>query len=204
MNGQDYLDQISSSVRPAKSKKRGIFSSKFLVVGLVGIICFILIAIIGGILGNNKSGEKNLSFLLALHIDNTAEVIQNYKGEIKSSNLRSITASLSGVLSDTSNKLTSYLQEKYDYNPKNVDKKITEQTTLEKDGLESELFEAKINGILDRIFTHKIKYEISVIMAEESEILDKTRDGSLTEILSTSYKSLSNLYDKFNDYSETN
>ena len=109
-----------------------------------------------------------------------------------------------GVLADTSSKLTNYLTEKYGTKIKDADQKIIEQATLEKDGLESELFEAKINGILDRIFTHKIAYEISVLMAEETEILEKTGNDDLKEILTTSYNSLSTLYSKFNDYSETN
>lgn len=204
MDGQEYLDQISASVKPIKAKRNGIFSSKFFMVGMIGLICLIIIIILGAILSGNKGGEKNLSYALALHIDNTAEVVKNYQNEIKSSNLRSSSASLYGVLADTSSKLTNYLTEKYGTKIKDADQKIIEQATLEKDGLESELFEAKINGILDRIFTHKIAYEISVLMAEETEILEKTGNDDLKEILTTSYNSLSTLYSKFNDYSETN
>ena len=111
---------------------------------------------------------------------------------------------MSGVLADTSGKLTNYLSEKYNYKPNDVDQKIKEQATLEKDGLESDLFEAKINGVLDRIFTHKISYEISMLMTEEAKIQNSTKDETLQEIMSTSYSSLSTIYDKFNNYSETN
>ena len=204
MDGQEYLNQISASVKPEKVKGNGILSSRFFIVGMVGLICLIIIIIIGAVLSGNKGSEKNLSYALALHIDNTAEVIKKYQNDIKSSDLRSSAASLYGVLADTSGKLTNYLTEKYGTKTKDADEKIVEQATLEKDGLESELFEAKINGILDRIFTHKIAYEISVMMAEESKIQNMTKSEELKEILTTSQNSLFTLQSKFNDYSETN
>ncbi|MBR3137888.1 hypothetical protein IKG41_00890 [Candidatus Saccharibacteria bacterium] len=204
MDGQDYLDQISASNRPIKKKRSSFLSSKFFLVGAIGLACLIVIIIIGSVLSGGKNSEKNLSYALALHIDNTATIIKEYQSDLKSSNLRSSAASLSGVLADTSGKLTNYLSEKYNYKPNDVDQKIKEQATLEKDGLESDLFEAKINGVLDRIFTHKISYEISMLMTEEAKIQNSTKDETLQEIMSTSYSSLSTIYDKFNNYSETN
>ena len=78
-----------------------------------------------------------------------------------------------------------------------------EQLTLEKDGLSEELFEAKINGILDRIYAHKMAYEISLITARESQIIKSVNNDVLKEALVKSYDSLGVLYDKFNDFSET-
>ena len=86
---------------------------------------------------------------------------------------------------------------------KNVDKKIAEEATTMKDGLESELFEAKINGVLDRIYAHKMAYEISLITTREAQIMKSINNDTLDEILTTSYNSLSTLYEKFNDFSET-
>ena len=203
MNGQDYLDQISAENRPVKKSGASFLSSKFFIIGAIGIGLLILIMILGAILGGNKTDEKSLSYALKLHIDNTAEVIQTYQPEVKSSDLRSSSASLSGVLSDTSKKLTDYLTAKYKIKDKDINKKIVEQATLEKDGLTSELFEAKINGILDRTYAYKMAYEIKMIMTEESKIYDKTNNQDLKGILDGSYNSLDNLYSKFNDFSET-
>ncbi len=165
---------------------------------------FIIIAIIGAILSGNKGGEKNLSISLKLHIDNTSEIIQQFQPNVKSSSLRSSSASLYSVLSNTSRELTGYLTEKYDFKDKDVAKNITDEATLLKDGLEAELFEAKINGILDRIYAHKMSYEISLIMSEEAKIINSTGNGALKELLTASYNSLNNLYTPFNDFSETN
>lgn len=206
MEGQEYLDQISAGNRPIKKAKAGggLLSSKFFIVGMVGVIGLIVIIIIGAILGGNKGGEKNLAFKLKLHLDNTEEVIQGYQSNVKSSNLRSSSASLYSILSNTNRELTEYITGKYEFKEKNVDKNIIEEATLAKDGLETELFEAKINGNLDRIYAHKMAYEISLITSEEAKIINTTRSTELKEMLVSSYNSLGNLYDNFDSFSEAN
>ena len=207
MDSQQYLNQISEMSRPApKSKGKGIsglLSSKFFLVGAIGVVLLIVIIIIGSILGGNKSDNKTLCYDLKLHLDNTAEVIEEYQQYVKSSDLRSSSASLLGVLTNTSRDLTTYLENTYNFKDKDISKTVVEQADLVKDDFLNELFEAKINGILDRIYAHKMAYEISLLTAEESQLYNSSKDESLSELLNTSYESLNNLYDKFNDFSET-
>lgn len=203
MDRQEYLNQISVANRPVKEPKSGIFASKFFWVGIIGLVAFILIMILGAIISGTKGNEKERIFSLILHLDNTSEVIEQYQSSVKSSDLRSYSASLKGILSNTSKELTTYAEEKYDFKVKNVDSKISEEETLSKDGLENELFEAKINGVLDRIYAHKMAYEISLITNRESQIFKSSGNENLKNILETSYNSLNNLYDEFNDFTET-
>ena len=171
---------------------------------MIALVLLIVIIIIGAILSGNKGGEKNLSYILKLHVDNTASVVNTYQSNIKSSDLRSSGASLHSILSNTSRELTEYLTEKYNFKDKDIDKTISSQATEAKETLDTELFEAKINGILDRIFAHKMTYEISVIMTEEAKLMKATRNETLDELLTTSYNSLETLYEKFSNYSEAN
>ena len=204
MEGQDYLNQISAKVRPEKqSKMDKIKSSKLFWIVAGGIILFIIIMIIGGILSGAKTSGKELAFSLKLHLDNTEEVIQEYQSKVKSSTLRSSSASLYSILSNTNRDLTELITTLYNYNEKSVSQTLTEQAQLELDGLKADLFEAKINGNLDRIYAHKMTYEISMIMNEENKLYDNTSSDELKKVLETSYSSLENLYDKFNDFSET-
>ena len=203
MDGQEYLNQISASSKPLKPAKGGFWRSKFFMLGMGALGALIVIIIIGAILGSNKGGEKNLSSALLLHLNNTAELIQEYQPKVKSSELRSSSASLYGVLTNTSKSLTEWLETKYNLKDKDVDEKITEQATLEKDALETDLFEAKINGILDRIYAHKMAYEISLFASEEAKLINTTGDSTLKELLTTSHSSLENLYEKFNSFSES-
>ncbi|MBQ2672991.1 hypothetical protein IJH26_01570 [Candidatus Saccharibacteria bacterium] len=202
MDGQEYLNQISATSQPIGSTKQGWWRSKFFMWGMGALGVLIVIIIIGSILGSAKGGEKNLSYALLLHLNNTAGLIQEYQPEVKSSALRSSSASLYGVLTNTSKNLNDFLVQKYDYKEKEVDTKIVEAATLEKDGLEADLFEAKINGTLDRIYAHKMAYEISLFMSEEAKLIDSTGDSNLKALLSESHSSLENLYENFNSFSE--
>ena len=204
MDGQEYLKQISVSNRPVKQSKRSFFSSKYFLLGMVALILLIIVIIIGATLSGNKGSEKTLSYSLQLHLNNTSELIQKYQPDVKSSNLRSSSASLYGVLTNTSKSMNEFLTEKYNYKEKDVDKKLVEEATLNKDGLESDLFEAKINGTLDRIYAHKMAHEISILISEEGRILNTTGDSKLKEILTTSQTGLDNLYERFNSFSEAN
>jgi len=131
-------------------------------------------------------------------------VIQEYQPNVKSSELRSYSASLYSILSNTDNGLTEYLDQRYNIKDKDIKSNIVEEATLEKDGLTADLFEAKINGVLDRIYAHKMAYEISLITAEEASLVKITKNEDYKAILTDSYNSLTTLYEKFNNFSETN
>ena len=204
MEGQEYLNQISAAAKPKKQASDSRFSKSTLIIGgVVALVLLIAMIIFGAILGGNKDKEKNAGITLALHLKNTSEIIQDYQQYIRSSNLRSSSSSLMSITTDTNRNLINYLTEKYNYKEKDVDSNILEQATLEKDGLESELFEAKINGILDRIYAHKMAYEISSLMSEETRLMDLTKVEALDELLKTSFDSLNVLYENFNSFSET-
>ncbi len=206
MNKKDYLDQLTAEARPEKLAGRTsrILSSKIFMVCSIGLILLILIIVIGSILDSNKSDKKTIAYALALHISNTREVIHDYQPKVKSSILRSTSASLNSVLSDTYNKIDTYLTETYKSGAEKADKKLAEAATLRRDGLKADLFEAKITGILDNVYANKMVYEISLIMTEEAQLNSKTDNEKLKEALATSYNSLNKLYDDFNNFSGAN
>ena len=170
--------------------------------GAVAVVALVIIIVIGALIGGSRKDVKTLGAALILHTSNTAEVISDYQDNVRSSDLRASAASLHQVLTVTNKDLSDYMSEKYNLKVKNISKDIAAQANTAKDGLYNELFEAKINGALDRIFAHKMAYEISLIGAEESSIIKATGDSNLKELLEKNYSSLENLYDKFNDFSE--
>lgn len=204
MNGQEYLNRISTEKRiGTKNGQNGIFSSKFFWIGLIGVIGLILIMILGAILGSAGDKEKTKAFQFLAHLENTISVVQEYQPNIKSSDLRSSSASLYGVLTNINTDAMNYVTEKYNIKTtKDIDKNIVEQAKTEQDALNDELYKAKINGTLDRIFAYKMASEISTFMSQENELHNITKDETLKEALSQSYNSLKNLYDKFNNFSE--
>lgn len=203
MDNQEYLKQISSTVRPEK-KSTGFLSSTLFKVIVGGVAAIIVVVVMGSILTGGQTNNKERLTSLKLHIENTLSIISSYQSNIKSSSLRSSSTSFSGVLSNTNRELTDYIKErKLSYKNDSAEyKKMKKDADNHKDELDADLFEAKINGILDRIFAHKMALEISLIAAEEDSI-SRAEGGVLESILSTSYNSLNNLYDNFNEFSET-
>lgn len=211
MDSQEYLNQISAKSAPVKGGPGirnktgivGVIRSKYFILGAAALGLFILMAVIGAMLGSNKDDLKTKVEKLMLHIDGTSAVIDSYQPSVKSSILRSQSASFNTLLSNTSSQLSNYAQEKYSEKTSKISKNLTEEAKTNQDALQAELFEAKINGNLDRVYAHKMAYEISLLTTEEASIIRASKDEALKEILSQSYDSLEKLYDGFNDFSET-
>ena len=203
MNNKEYLEQISANVRPEKkSTGNTIFSSMIFKVVAGGVLAFILIAIFGAILSGGRVSVKDEVLDLQLYLDTTSEAISSYQSELKSSNLRASSASLNSVLSNTSRELADYIETTYGRDAK-ATTKMKDDEKLHADGLDADLFEAKINGILDRIYAHKMAYEISMIMSKESDLYDRVTKAEFREFIESSYNSLDTLYNEFNEFSET-
>ena len=203
MDGQDYLNQIASSVRPEKKSRFSFIGSPIFKVIAIGVVLFAIVMIAGSSLTASRTGVKDQAILLKLRIDNTLDIITKYQPTVKSSELRSSSASLYSVLSNTSRDLTDVMTDIYKYKPGKEEKKLTKVADLERDGLESSLAEAKINGILDKVYASKMSYEISLIMSREASLYSATSNSALMEVLKTSYDSLDNLHAGFDEFSET-
>lgn len=205
MDSQDYLDQISAASRPKKPGNSGlmaILTSKYTKWGAIAVGLLIIIMIFGSMLGGRTTAEERCA-MLKLRLDGTTEVISEYQGYVKSSSLRSLSASLRGILVNTSSQLTTYMVAVYDFSEENLKETILEEAVLNRDGLINELFEAKINGFMDRTYAHKMALEIYTIMSDEASIINSSSEAELNSLLNTSYDSLNNLYSQFNDFSET-
>lgn len=204
MDNKAYLEQIAGSNRPVKKSGLGdIFSSKLIKIVLIGVAALFVIIILGSLLSGGSSNLQDKAISLKVHFDKLIETLETYQPYVKSSDLRGASASLSSISKTTSSDLNEYLAAKYNFKENRVDKSIEEKETSLFEALDQELFEGKINGLLDRTFARKIAQEISTLTARESEIFNKSNDNTLKNILKTSYDSLENLYDSFNNFSET-
>lgn len=203
MDNKEYLKQISGQVRPTKNHTSDSFKFRILKIAGIAAAAMLVIIIFSTIISSAGPDLKSRSISLKLHIDNTAEIISEFQPSVKSSDLRSSSSSLYAVLTNTSRELENYLAEVYEYDEKKTPADLSEDADLNKDALTSDLFEAKINGILDRIYARKMAYEISLMTSEESALYNATNDEAFKSLLTTSYNSLNNLYAKFDDFSET-
>jgi hypothetical protein len=202
MNQQEYLSQISNNVRPPKAPKPSFFSSAIFKWGLIVVAAIVGIAIFGAVISGNKKSVKDMAIALKLHTDGTMAEVKNFQPYIKNSSLRANAASLNSVLSNFDSSLVDYMSAKYSYKKGSEAKKAKTKAETAQQALHDELFEAKINGMLDDIFAHKMAYEISLFQAEMVAIDKATSDNNLREILGSPYESLGNLYELLNNFSE--
>lgn len=204
MDGQEYLNQISASNRPMKPQRNvgSFFGSLYFKLGVGAVAILILIMIVGMVLSSKPSSEEKC-ISLKLRLDKTSEVISEYQPSVKSSMLRSLSASLKGIFTNTSSQLGTYMTGAYGYEDGKAKESLVEQADLDKDALMNEFFEAKINGFLDRTYAHKMTLEIYGVMSDEAGIINNGGDEDLKSLLTQSYDSLKNLYTQFNDFSET-
>ena len=207
MDSQDYLNQIAATSKPVAPKIgfAGIVSSKYFKWGIIAFVVLIAIIIFGSMLGGNKKpsvGEK--CYALNLRLTSDVEMIDTYQPSVKSSKLRSISATLKGIFSNTSSQLTTYITQVLGINENDKSMaNLEEEAELNKEALNEDLFAAKINGVLDRTYAHKMAFEIYSIMSDQAGIVNATNDEDLKSLLDASYTSLDNLYNEFNDFSET-
>ena len=182
----------------------GIFSSIYFKIGIGALIALILIMIVGSILGGNGNSDMKTNLAtLELRLEGTTEVISEYQQYLKSSRLKSISAALGSELTNTAKKIETYLDEKYEYDTGSLNSKITDAAEYDRISLNNDLFEAKINGLLDRIFVHKMDHEITTFMSEEQAIISSADDSDVQNMLKTSYSSLTTIYDEISSFSET-
>ena len=208
MDSQDYLDQISAGVKPASpnGSLMKIISSKYFKWGMIALAVLIVIIIFGSILGN-KPSIKNKCFSFSLHLAGDIEMIDTYQPSVKSSKLRSLSASLKGILSNTYSQLDAYIAQAYAIDEKVIEKStelqnLIAEADLYKADLNNDLFAAKINGLLDRIYAHKMALEIYSILSEETGIINSADNADLKSMLSSNQNSLENLYNELNNFSE--
>jgi hypothetical protein len=205
MDNQAYLDQISTPTGPKKNKNsNGSFLKQIFIALGIAIGLFILIAIFGGIISANRVSEKDSVIALKLRSDNIQTVITEYNASIKSSDLRSTNTSLSGILSDVSSTLETYITSTLSVKQKEYTKKVVDKEASALEELKNELFEAKINGMLDRTFARKMVYETQNLINYENTLKKATGNESLKSYLSSSVNSLMVLHDTFSDFSENN
>ena len=201
-----YLNQIAADARPTppKSGLANLFTPKVLAFAIGGIILAIVLIIVGSLLGGVSRKEQTLVEQANLRCTNLLTTIDTYTPELKSPNLRALTASLSSILTETSRNLTTSLQSDFGQDAKATpSESLTQSETDHISALNSTLESARLNGILDRTYLREMELQISLLLSIESEALARTDKPSLTGYLNSSTQSLATLHDQFESFNST-
>jgi len=203
MDNLEYLNQISKSNRPVKSSARGT-ASKTTIIKIIsaGLVLFFLIIALGTLLGNLNSKVSDTTKQLYFRTDQVNSTLKTYNKSLKSSRLRAIGSSLQTVLTGASNQLKEYYRSK---NTKTEDLKLTGKTAEEEERLVSNLNtaleRAKLNGILDRVYDNQVSLQVSLLLSLTSQVISRTKDPKLLEILEPYHSSLTTIQQNLEAYS---
>lgn len=201
MNNLEYLNQISQENRPTSAKKSASMSL-IIKIAVGGLVAFLFIMCLGMALSAGKTSPTDLTKQLYVRTANLNTALTTYNKSLKSSQLRAIGTSLNGVLTSATASLTGYLasegDKEADLNP--PEKLLTVETeTIE--ALDTALNNAKLNGILDRVYANQIQLQVSLLVTFISQLEQRTKDAELLEIISQYQSNLIVIEQSLKDYS---
>lgn len=204
MNNMEYLNQISASnnPQPQKTSIGGLFSKKFIFIVSGLLVLAILLMIFGSLLGKTSNKDKHVMERLSIRINNISSITQDYGRFAKSSTMRSMNASLYSVLNSTATNFIPLANSVYEIDPSVPTEDIASEEETHLAELKEKLDYAKLNGLLDRTYSHEITLQVSLLLSLEAEAIERTKDENIKNILSESSNNLSELYGKFSQYSD--
>lgn len=204
MDNFAYLNEISASNRPVKNPAvapKSLKTATIVKIVAAGAVLFFLLMAVGALVGNLKGKTDSLLKQLYLRTTNMSTIMEDYNRDLKSSDLRSLAASLAGTLTNATNQLAGVMgaEDPEDAAP---DTATTEEETAVLNELNTSLTNARLNGILDRAYANLVGLQVSLIMSMISELEARTDDAELLKVLSTYRGNLEVLHQGFEAYDD--
>ena len=200
MNNLEYLNQISQEARPTSAPKSSPMSL-IIKIAIGGVIAFLFIICLGLALGSGKNSTSDLTKQLYVRTENLNKTLATYNRHLKSSQLRAIGSSLTGVLTGASGSISSYLAAHEDAESLNPPEKLLATETETATNLDTALNNGKLNGILDRVYANQIQLQVSLLIAFISQLEPRAKDTDLHDLLSQYQSSLYVIEQSLENYS---
>ena len=203
MDNKQYLESIAKDTRAAGTPKKGLFGlglnippvAKKLLIGVgIALVLIIIVAMIVSILGGTGDKERDYVDKVYLRTSHLAKEIPAYNKQVKSSQLRSMGTSLVSVLNETEYSIANVLKNDF------AAEKIDESENNAMAELLTNLDNAQLNGLLDRVFHREITYQIGTLLSMEHEAYTSTKISGLKSALETSMNNLNQLYEQFQNF----
>lgn len=204
MDNLEYLKHISQSNRPVKQSKLSKINGKLILRILISGILVAAVLIGIGVIMNNKSHRAlDVSQQLYLKMNNVNGMISTYNKDLKSSQMRAINYSLSGILTSTMPQLAAYIAliNPDAKNPVAPPTKLADEEARLMSETNRILERASLNGTLDRNYLTQIHMQLSLMMSLTSEALKRDSDQHLNAILGNFYSNLNVIDQSLEAYS---
>lgn len=207
MNNKEYLEKIAKDTRTTKMQQKkflGLNLSPNTIKLLIGgAILVFVIMIFGMIFSGDGNKERDYVDKVYLRASNLISETGNYTKLVKSSQLRSMGNSLIAILTETQYAIGTSLKE--DFGAKSLEKPNKETTKTDEDAVMVKYLETlengRLNGILDRVYTREVAYQIGMLISAEQDAYTRTKKDNLRTALEKSMTNLDTLYNQFNEFS---
>ena len=207
MDNMDYLNQISRTAAPTP-KRQKLLSPLMLKLLIGGAVIFILLIIVGSLLGSLADKPITLAKQLDLRLTDLNTMLSENSDNIKNPSLRSLSTSMAGSFQNTTRDLSAYLSAKDGFN---VEEPPSDLASAEADGtgefegrgftsILDSLEDARLNAQFDPTFSRIMNLELVHLISMESEILERSKDNDLNSIISDSKSSLENIRPSLEQY----
>lgn len=209
MDNMAYLQQIAGTdnTLDANAKKDGGFLSKIfniwtaLIAGGL-IIIMIIVGVVAGMMNKVDTKDQDLmqqSYFMAHYM--SEYIFSDYPGNIKNSDLRSMSASFASTLKEIALNDKAFLTDKYGIEADDLTEESVATDEKEKvDKLAATLKNGKLNGVFDRTWLREMTLQIAIIRSHQSEIAARTKDEEVKEFSERIVSNLDNIYNQFHDF----
>ena len=210
MDNMAYLQQIAGVDNSVNQKKKNdnplakLFNVwTFLILGILAVLVVIVMVIVSAL---NKVDIKDQelmqrSYWMAHNLVDTT--FGEYNEHIKNSDIRNMSASFRGVLNEIILNEKNQLSSEFQFEIDDVDEETDAILKEEKEKIEKlneTLYEAKINGILDRVYLREMTMQIAYLRAHQSEIVARTKNSTVSDFSQRMVDNLDNLYEQFHNF----
>lgn len=210
MDNMAYLQQIAGvdNSMKAKANQNSPFSKFLNVWTFVGLGIFIVliigVALLAAALNKVDTKDQDLmqqSYWRSRYI--VEETMEQYSENLKNSDIRDKTSSLKSVLNEIMLNSKNLLLDKNGFDIESInedDDPIAVEQKKFNTEFNTELENARLNGILDRIYIREVAMQIAYLRSYQSEIVERTKDDDIRSVAEKAKNNLDNLYDQFQNF----
>ncbi|MBP5656753.1 hypothetical protein J6X15_04185 [Candidatus Saccharibacteria bacterium] len=204
MDNQSYLDQIAVKGKNT-SNSEPLLSPVMIKLLIAGVIMLITIIIVGVMVSNTNAKLTQSYERLYLRISQMCDSkgpYRKYADFISSSTLASHANRLETSLLGTTKDYTALLG-KLKVEKNNISKDVKNEETKTFNTYMGQLERASLSGQMDEYYSSQTANRIMQIVSLEKQVLNKTDNDALKNILNQSLGDLEGLYENFRDFNDT-
>ncbi|MBO4855271.1 hypothetical protein J5500_02600 [Candidatus Saccharibacteria bacterium] len=204
MDNQSYLDQIAVKGKNT-SNSEPLLSPVMMKLLIAGVIMLITIIIVGVMVSNTNAKLTQSYERLYLRISQMCDSkgpYRKYADFISSSTLASHANRLETSLLGTTKDYTALLG-KLKVEKNNISKDVKNEETKTFNTYMGQLERASLSGQMDEYYSSQTANRIMQIVSLEKQVLNKTDNDALKNILNQSLGDLEGLYENFRDFNDT-